>query len=81
MSKEREALIRNIFDISTDILFAETSSPGEGHLREAFNQFMEKRDWSWWKEEAQRCSTERLKVMQADRIEQAEDLGIRGRGR
>jgi hypothetical protein len=82
----RDRLVRAVFDAECDFLWAESSReearklgyrPEElAWLRTAFNRHMERRDWEWWKQRAERYSDAELTDQLQDAIDRTNALGL-----
>jgi hypothetical protein len=91
MDKFKVTLIRRIFEVERDILWAESvereakklglKPEAFEPLRPAFNRHMTSRDWAWWRETHKDCSAGQLADMLADAVERADAIGIKQKQR
>jgi hypothetical protein len=83
----REQLVRTNFEAYRDLMWADAMEPRlKGYdlnsdamkpYRDAWNAFVEKRDWDWWRYETRRSSNEELKAEIAECMDEIKALGSR----
>jgi hypothetical protein len=86
MASFRMELIRAHFEAYRDLQWAETLEPrlrGSGVdvaaikvFRHAWNDYVETRDWDWWKDEARRMSNKELDDQRMDCLDKLDALGM-----
>jgi hypothetical protein len=91
MSRFRKELIRAHFEAYRDLVWAETLEPklresgvdaaAMNIFRNAWNDYVEGRDWDWWKDETRRVPNEELDDQRMDCLDKLDALAILARQR
>ena len=86
MSEFRKSLVRAHFEAYRDLTWAETLEPklrqsgvdavAMNEFRRVWNDYVENRDWDWWKDATRRVSNEQLDDERMDCIERLDQLGL-----
>jgi hypothetical protein len=83
----REQLVRAHFEAHRDLMWADAMEPRlKGYdlngdamkpYREAWNAFVEKRDWEWWRDETRRSTNDELKAEIGDCLRELKSREMR----